>query len=167
MRIAQIREQDIVNGEGIGVSLFVQGCTHHCYKCFNQEAWDFNLGVQFTDKLKERFIKLCANPYVDFISFLGGEPLDQPLGIYETIQELIKNNINKPIYLWTGYKWEDILKSKSKMDVIGCIDYLIDGEYIERLKNLNLKLRGSSNQRIIDVKKSLKTNQIIERKDLY
>ena len=164
MRYASIRDMDIVNGVGIACSLFVQGCSHHCKNCFNQETWDFNGGKEWTKEIEDEFIEICKRPYIDCVSILGGEPLDQDLDMLELLRR-IKKEVGKPIYLWTGYTWETIFSNEYyvlEMLILSLCDYVIDGEYIDDLKDYRLKLRGSSNQRIIDVKKTLdsKTNDI-------
>ena len=164
MRYASIRDMDIVNGVGIACSLFVQGCSHHCKNCFNYETWDFNGGKEWTKEIEDEFIEICKRPYIDCVSILGGEPLDQDLDMLELLRR-IKKEVGKPIYLWTGYTWETIFSNEDyvlEMLILSLCDYVIDGEYIDDLKDYRLKLRGSSNQRIIDVKKTLdsKTNDI-------
>ena len=164
MRYASIRDMDIVNGVGIACSLFVQGCSHHCKNCFNQETWDFNGGKEWTKEIEDEFIEICKRPYIDCVSILGGEPLDQDLDMLELLRR-IKKEVGKSIYLWTGYTWETIFSNEDyvlEMLILSLCDYVIDGEYIDDLKDYRLKLRGSSNQRIIDVKKTLdsKTNDI-------
>lgn len=162
MRYASIRDMDIVNGVGIACSLFVQGCSHHCKNCFNQETWDFNGGKEWTKEIEDEFIEICKRPYIDCVSILGGEPLDQDSDMLELLRR-IKKEVGKPIYLWTGYTWETIFSNEDyvlEMLILSLCDYVIDGEYIDDLKDYRLKLRGSSNQRIIDVKKSLASNEI-------
>ena len=144
MRYAQIRDMDIVNGEGIAVSLFVQGCPHHCKNCFNQETWDFNGGKKWTKEVEDEFIKLCKRDYVSCVSLLGGEPLAQN-DILDLLKR-IKAEVNKPVYVWTGYTAEFVIKCKSLE--LSYIDYLIDGKFEEDKKDVRLRLRGSSNQRI-------------------
>ena len=148
MRYAQIREMDIVNGKGIAISLFVQGCPHRCVGCFNPETWDFKGGKKWTPEVENSFIALCNHPYVDCISILGGEPLAQ-----SDILPLLKrlSTIGKPIYMWTGYRMEDL--NDYQRECIKYVDYLIDGRFEQDKRDLTLKLRGSSNQRIWDIKK--------------
>lgn len=157
MRYAQIRSMDISNGVGIACSLFVQGCSHHCKNCFNPETWDFNAGKEWTKEIEDKFIELCQNEHIDCVSILGGEPFDQDEHIYWFLKRL-KHEVNKPLYLWTGYKIEYLLTRDVPRDCLkeNLIDYLIDGEYVDELRDLNLELRGSSNQRIINVKEWLK-----------
>lgn len=162
MRYASIREMDITNGIGIGVSLFVQGCTHHCKGCFNPETWDFNGGKEWTQDIENKFIELCKRPHIDCVSILGGEPFDQDEHIYWLLKR-IKLEVNKPLYLWSGYGYEYLINRDIPRDCLmeNLIDYLIDGEFQLDNRDLSLKLRGSSNQRIIDVKESLKQDNII------
>ena len=164
MRYASIRDMDIVNGVGIACSLFVQGCSHHCKNCFNQETWDFNGGKEWTKEIEDEFIEICKRPYIDCVSILGGEPLDQDLDMLRVLKR-INAEVGKSIYLWTGYTWEEIFHNMKyyiqSVELMLC-DYVIDGEYVDDLKDYRLKLIGSSNQRIIDIKKTLetKTNDI-------
>lgn len=161
MRYAQIRNMDIINGKGIGVSIFFQGCSHHCKNCFNMSTWNFNGGKEWTKEIEDKFIKSCQCEYIDHVSFLGGEPLDQPISELLTLLTRIKIEVNKPIYMWSGYTWEEILRDKKRSQILNYIDILIDGKFIDELKDMNLKLRGSSNQRIIDVKKSLDKESLV------
>lgn len=159
MRYASIRDMDVVNGIGIACSLFVQGCLHHCYNCFNQETWDFNKGKEWTQEIENKFIELCKRPFIDCVSILGGEPFQQGEDFYELLKKL-KHNVNKPIFVWTGYKFEEIMESYPMQKCLIYIDYLIDGKYIDSLKDYKLSLRGSSNQRIIDIKSTFNNNNI-------
>ena len=149
MRYANINEVDTVNGQGVAVSIFFQGCSHHCKGCFNVETWDFNGGYKFTDDVRDYFIKACQKPYINCVSILGGEPFDQPDFLLSILTDVHKH-VNKPVYVWSGYLYEDLLIKYEH--ILKLIDYLIDGEFVENKKDLTLKLRGSSNQRIIDLK---------------
>ena len=159
MRYASIRDMDVVNGIGIACSLFVQGCSHHCKGCFNQETWDFKGGEEWTKEIEDKFISLCNRPYIDCVSILGGEPFQQGEDFYELLKKL-KYNVNKPIFVWTGYKFEEIMESYPMQKCLIYIDYLIDGKYVDSLKDYKLHLRGSSNQRIIDIKSTFNNNNI-------
>ncbi len=162
MRYSQIRSMDVSNGIGIGVALFVQGCPIHCFNCFNSETWDFNSGSLWTTSIEEQFINLANKPYIQRISILGGEPLAEKHSedIYELVTLLrTKFNNEKQIWLYTGYTWET-LKSYQKKIVEKC-HILIDGPYKDNLKNSELLYRGSSNQRIIDIQKSIESNSIV------
>ncbi len=151
MRYAQIRDMDIVNGKGIGTSIFFQGCTHHCKGCFNSSTWDFNGGKEWTKEVEDEFIEICKREYIDHISILGGEPLQQPIDELITLLNRVKTEVGKPIWLWSGYTFIYIENSHSHpkfSDVLDYVDYVIDGEFKEELKDLNLPYRGSSNQNI-------------------
>lgn len=176
MRYAQIRSMDISNGEGVGVSLFVQGCPFHCKNCFNSETWDFNGGKEWTEKTKNKFMELIDRPYIKRVSFLGGECLaDQNLdGVLNLIKEIRISFPEKTIWLYTGYEMSEIVKQEQyervsgipdvwskRWEIIKQVNVLVDGEYIDEQKDLSLKFRGSKNQRVIDVKQSLAQNKVI------
>lgn len=170
MRYASIRDMDIINGTGIGVSIFTQGCSHHCKGCFNQSTWDFSGGKEFTIDDLESFVKICNRDYIDHISILGGEPLDQ-IGKDEEVDvtfteflAVLKNVVKKPIWVWTGYTMEQIQESNKK-NVLEYIDYIVDGKFHEDKKDLNLMLRGSSNQRIWSKKENNSWEDITENFD--
>lgn len=179
MRYAQIRSMDISNGEGVGVSLFVQGCPFHCKNCFNSETWDFNGGKEWTEKTKNKFMELIDRPYIRRISILGGEPLaEQNLDeVLSLIKEIRISFPKKSIWLYTGYNF-DLLKSQyneykytpfaanadewlTRWEIISNVNILVDGEYIDEQRDLTLAYRGSKNQHVIDVKQSLAQNKIV------
>ena len=167
MRYNKIRKMDISNGEGVRVSLFVQGCSFHCKNCFNQETWDFNGGKEFTTAEIQKIIELANKDYIAGLSVLGGEPLhnnnvDEVFHIVATFKEKFPN---KDIWLWTGFKFEDAIKDSKRKFILRNIDVLVDGQFEEDKKDLTLKWRGSSNQRVIDCKKSLAENKIILKED--
>lgn len=141
MRYAQIRKLDISNGEGIGIALFVQGCHFHCKNCFNQSTWNFNGGKPFTADVKRHFLNLAKNKYVSRVSILGGEPLAAEN--YLEVEQLCRG-IDKTIWLYTGYTFNEI-PCKS---ILEFVDVIVDGQYIDDLKDFSLKFRGSSNQHI-------------------
>lgn len=163
MRYAQMRKMDISNGEGIGVALFTQGCPFHCKGCFNPETWDFNGGKEWTDKEEKEFLELMDRPYIKRISFLGGEPLAEQNDdtLPSLIMEIKMQFPDKKIWVYSGNVWEN-LKDKPVMKYI---DVLVDGPFVEELKDLTLPFRGSSNQRIIDVQKSLNEGKVIKYLD--
>ena len=163
MRYSQINSMDISNGIGIACSIFFQGCSRHCFNCFNTETWSFKDGREFTETLQLEFEKLCKKPYIDCVSFLGGEPLDQPLDELLYFIKTLKTDVNKPFFMWSGYIWEEIITDKKCLAIMQYVDYLIDGKYEDDLKDYKLKLRGSSNQRVIDVQASLKKGKVIEK----
>lgn len=167
MKYAKIRKMDISNGEGVRVSLFVQGCSFHCKNCFNQETWDFNGGKEFTTAEIQKIIELANKDYIAGLSVLGGEPLhnnnvDEVFHIVAAFKEKFPN---KDIWLWTGFKFEDAIKDSKRKFILRNIDVLVDGQFEEDKKDLTLKWRGSSNQRVIDCKKSLAENKIILKED--
>lgn len=148
MRYAQIRKMDISNGEGIGVSLFVQGCPHHCRGCFNQETWDFNGGKEFTPQIEDGLFNILESKkdYLSYFSILGGEPLaPQNIDKVQDILKKVKKKFPFKTYVWTGYRLENI----ENKEILKYIDVLIDGPFIEAQRDITLKLRGSSNQRVL------------------
>lgn len=183
---------DISNGEGVGISLFVQGCHFHCNNCFNPETWDFNSGKEWTEEVENKFLELAARQYIKRISILGGDPLtDENLdGVLNLVNRIrLSFGNTKTIWLYTGYKVKDIYKNeyiilspsasdianqepdyiaveeskkdKIRNDIITQCDILVDGRYIDTQKDVTLKWRGSSNQRVIDIKRTLKQNEVI------
>lgn len=160
MKYSQIRSMDISNGEGIGVALFVQGCHFHCNNCFNSEKWDFNGGKEWTDKTEEEFLELINKPYIQRVSILGGEPLEN-CNISYLKNLLFKIPPNKTVWLYSGFTWEEISEVRERERLVILCDVLVDGRYIHELRDINLKFRGSSNQRIIDVKKSLESGEVV------
>ena len=158
MRYNKIRKMDISNGEGVRVSIFMQGCTFNCKNCFNPETHSFDGGKEFTDDTINRVLELSGNENVEGLSILGGEPL-HPKNIDGTtlLSKRFKEKYpNKNIWVWTGFLFENLKDS----EVMKYIDVLVDGQYVDELHNPMLKWRGSSNQRVIDVQKSLKENKI-------
>ena len=176
MRYASIRSMDISNGAGLGIALFVQGCHFHCINCFNKETWDFNGGKEWIKEIEDDFINLlAANRYIDRVSILGGEPLcnENIPTIFKLIKTIKLHFPKKQIWCYTGYTWEQIFnecKSDAsqyrmydtfRQDTVRMIDILVDGQYVDKLRDLSLAFRGSSNQRVIDVQKSLYANSIV------
>lgn len=171
MNYATIKWTDIANGEGVRISLFVSGCTHRCKNCFNEVAWDFTYGNPFDETVEEKILTELAPDYIAGISLLGGEPLE-PLNqkaLLPFLQKLKARYPNKTVWCYTGYVLDEksgLLRENSKnteltKELISLCDVLVDGAYIEELKDVRLKFRGSSNQRIIDVKKTLECGQCI------
>lgn len=159
MRYSSIRQLDIANGPGCRVSLFVQGCSFHCPGCFNPGTQDFEGGKEFTDESYEAIMKLAKPDYISGLSILGGEPLhprnrEAVLKLAKSFKTLYPQ---KTIWLWTGYRLEDVYE-----DLVGSgIDVVVDGRFVEGLKDLRLKYRGSSNQRVIDLNETTRTGDII------
>ena len=168
MNYAEIKKFDIANGLGIRVSLFVSGCTHHCKNCFNSIAWDFNYGKEFTKEVEYSIIKMLNNPSVSGLTLLGGEPMEpvNQEGLIDFLRRVKKEVPNKNIWCYTGYTLEhDLLTGRAHTpiteEILSYIDVLVDGKYVEELKSLMLKFRGSSNQRIINIPETLKQNEIV------
>lgn len=158
MHYNKVRKMDISNGPGVRVSIFVQGCTFHCKNCFNPETHDFNGGKEFDDHTINTILDLCKNDSIRGLSILGGEPL-HPKNIEEVtrLAKIFKENYpNKDIWVWTGFHFED-LKEK---EIFHYIDVLVDGQFDDDLKDPRLKWRGSSNQRVIDIKRSLEAKRV-------
>ena len=164
MRYNKIRKMDISNGPGVRVALFVQGCTFNCKNCFNPETHDFNGGKEFTKETIEHILSLCENENVEGLSILGGEPMHPKNidGVTELAREFKKRFPNKNLWAWTGFLFDQYLKDK---EIAKYLDVVVDGQYVDELHNFLLKWRGSSNQRVIDVKKSLKENKVVELED--
>ncbi len=168
MNYGEIKKFDIANGEGVRVSLFVSGCTHHCKGCFNAETWDFNYGKSYTADTEEEILLALNHSFINGLSLLGGEPFEPEnqrtlLPLLKKVKELFPG---KNVWCYTGYLFDKELLGKSRArceatdEILSLIDVLVDGEFIEELKDISLAYRGSSNQRIIDVQKSLMTGVI-------
>lgn len=176
MYYADIHFPDVANGPGIRVSVFVSGCTHKCPGCFNQEAWDFRYGKPFTKETIERILEMCEDP-VDGLTILGGEPFHpaNQSAVLELAKAYKKRYPQKNLWCYTGYTLEEILKGDFATvmvdtyvfelagitnSLLSYIDVLVDGRFVEALKDIRLKFRGSSNQRLIDLPKTLSTKKI-------
>lgn len=162
MNYAQIRRHDVTNGPGVRVTLFVSGCTHDCPGCFNKEQQDFNYGNKWTKEVEDDFINKALDDKVVGISILGGEPMQQDYITMKNLLKRIKFEVNKPVWIWTGYQIGQLLLVPHTKDLLQYIDVLIDGRFAESKRDLMLMYRGSSNQRVIDVQESLKQNKVIE-----
>ena len=169
MNYAKIKNYDIANGPGVRVSLFVSGCTHHCKNCFNPETWDFNYGEVFDTSVEEKILQMLEPDYIAGFSLLGGEPFEpeNQKALAPFLKRVRRLYPEKDIWCYTGYDFEaDMLTGKLGdeavlNDMLSSIDYLVDGEFVESLKDPSLRFKGSSNQRIIDVKRSIKEDEII------
>ena len=168
MNYGEIKNYDIANGEGVRVSLFVSGCTHHCKNCFNPETWSFEYGKPFTKETEDYIIECLSPDYIDGLSLLGGEPFEpQNQEVLLPFLRKVKNELpNKNIWCYTGYLFDRELLSESRArceftnEMLSLIDVLVDGEFVQAMHDISLAFRGSSNQRIIDVQKSLETGEV-------
>lgn len=169
MNYAEIKPYDIANGEGVRVSLFVSGCTRHCKNCFNQMTWDFSYGKPFTEETEESIFQMLAPDYIAGLSLLGGEPFEpqNQRALTPFLQRLKKRFPKKTIWCYTGYTYENgsMKEEHARTEVtekmLSLIDVLVDGRFVEELKDIRLVFRGSSNQRVIDVRQSLKRESVV------
>lgn len=174
MNYSNIKTFDIANGIGVRTSLFVSGCRNRCEDCFNSGAWSFDSGKPFTQETIDYICKTLEPEYIDGLSILGGEPLEpeNQSAVLSLINQVKTMYPNKQIWMWTGFKWYDILNNKTCRActeitnlILKKIDILVDGPFIESEKDLLLRFRGSSNQRIIDVQQTLKEGHVVLWKD--
>ena len=169
MNYATIKPFDVANGPGVRVSLFVSGCTHHCKNCFNSEAWDFNYGEKYTEEQTQKILDALQPDYIKGFSLLGGEPFEpqNQQVLCEVLEKVKAAYPEKTVWCYSGYLFDDDLLTGRLCDpsitmrMLNCIDILVDGEFVDEKKDLTLRFKGSSNQRIIDVQKSLKANQVV------
>ena len=170
MYYGNIKNFDIADGEGVRVSLFVSGCTHHCKNCFNPQTWNFCYGKEFTKEVEDELLKMLEPSYIAGLTLLGGEPMEPQnqaglLPFVKRVKE--KFGDTKNIWCYSGYTLDEQLLKPSRArcehtdELLSYIDVLVDGEFVEELKNISLKFRGSSNQRVINVKESLKQDKIV------
>ena len=171
MNFGEIKNCDIANGLGCRVSLFVSGCTHHCKGCFNAQTWDFNFGEKFTEKTENYILDLLKPSYIRGLSLLGGEPFEpeNQKVLYPFLKKVKNLFPDKTVWCYSGYLFEEIVGEKKarcttdiSKEMLSLIDVLVDGRFIESQKDIRLKFRGSSNQRIIDVQNSLKDEKIVD-----
>lgn len=170
MNYSDIKKIDIANGPGCRVSLFVSGCTHRCKNCFNKETWDFRFGKEFTNDTINEIIDYINPSYIKGLTLLGGDPMEYVniKGLLPLLRRIKKEYPDKNIWCFTGYLFEELLDKlddKYYKEILSYIDVLVDGEFKEELKSLNLKFKGSSNQRTILVQESLKEKEIILYKE--
>lgn len=165
MNYSEIKFNDIANGLGIRTSLFVSGCRNRCPGCFNKKTWDFNSGKLFTNETCQLILD-SMNEYTDGLSLLGGDPFEfeNVEGLLPLVKEFKEKFPDKSIWCYTGYLYEDLIKDSKNKTFMSYIDILVDGRFELDLKNIKLKFKGSSNQRIIDVKKSLESSNVILHK---
>lgn len=165
MKYADYKKYDLLNGEGLRNSLFVSGCSHHCKGCWNAIAWNFEYGNEFTKAIEDMIISDLndRDKNVQGLSLLGGEPFDNTDGLLPFLHRVKKECPKSDIWCWSGYTYEQLLESNK--DMVSLIDVLIDGKFVLSERNLKLRFRGSSNQRIIDVQRSLAQNKVVLWKD--
>ncbi len=169
MNYATIKKRDIANGVGVRVSLFVSGCTHRCKNCFNKETWDFDYGEKFTDETAEQILSYLEPDFVNGLSLLGGEPFEvQNQKELTKLLRVVKEKYpQKDVWCYTGYLFDKELLCDSRArceytdEMLSYIDILVDGRFIEEQKDITLQFRGSKNQRIIDVKRSIAQNEVV------
>ena len=170
MFYGEIKKVDVANGTGVRVSLFVSGCTHHCKGCFNPDTWNFSFGTKYTKKTEEEIIEALKPSYIEGLSLLGGEPFEpENQKVLVNLLKRIRQELpEKNIWCYSGYTFEELIGQKESraftdttLEMLSLIDTLVDGEFVEELKDISLKFRGSSNQRIINVKESLKSNSVV------
>ena len=170
MNVAEIKTNDIANGEGVRTSLFVSGCRHHCPDCFNYMAWDFEYGRPWSEETENYILDSVKSPWIAGISILGGEPFEpeSQQTLLDFLKKFKKDFPNKTVWCYSGFTFEEITgaeKSRAFTDIskelLEMTDILVDGKFIKELKNISLKFRGSENQRVIDVKKTLEAGKII------
>ena len=169
MNYGNIKNTDIANGEGVRVSLFVSGCTHHCKNCFNPETWDFAYGKPFTNETIDQIINMLKPNYINGLTLLGGEPMEpqNQRGLLPLIKRFREEfGDTKTIWCYTGFILDKDLAKNGRVhtevtdELLKNIDVIVDGPFVEPLKNISLKFRGSSNQRIIDVQQTLKSGEV-------
>ena len=173
MYFSEIKECDIANGPGVRVTVFVSGCTHHCNGCFNEMTWDFQYGREFTKEDMEKIIKLLEPSYIAGLTLLGGEPMEyvNQQGLLPLLCRVKEQYPDKTIWCYTGYLYDrDILdnfcgKWEETRELLSYLDVIVDGEFVEAQKDISLRFRGSSNQRIIDVKKSQEMGRTVMWED--
>lgn len=163
MRYNKIRKMDISNGPGIRVSIFMQGCSFHCKDCFNNETWDFKAGKEFNDEVINKVLDLASLPHIVGLSILGGEPMhpNNREGTIKLAKAFKKRYPDKDVWVWSGYLFDEL----KDIEGLSYIDTLVDGRFVFEQANPTLKFRGSSNQRVIDVKKSLKAGNVVLRSE--
>lgn len=162
MNYAAIKKSDIADGPGVRVSLFVSGCTHHCKGCFQPETWDFQYGNLFDEAVEKEIIEALDSKYKSGLTLLGGEPMEPEnvkclIPFLKRIREIYPT---KNIWCYSGYRYEELMERDDAKEMLKLIDVLVDGEYVEALRNISLHFRGSENQRIIDVQATLKIKDL-------
>ncbi|MBR0028349.1 MAG: anaerobic ribonucleoside-triphosphate reductase activating protein [Clostridia bacterium] len=163
MNYAGIKKTDVANGPGVRVSLFVSGCRHHCKGCFNSETWDFNYGALFDDVVMDEIMAALEPEYIEGFTVLGGEPFEPEnrATVLEVIKKVREKHPDLSIWCYSGFLFEVLRDTEVSRDILRLIDVLVDGRFVEEKKNLRLKFRGSENQRLIDVPRSLEEGEVV------
>lgn len=163
MNYAAIKKYDIADGEGVRVSLFVSGCTHHCKGCFQPETWSFDYGKPFDEKVEDEIMKALEPDYIAGLTLLGGEPMESENAkrLYPFVKHVRETYPFKNVWCYSGYLFEELVKREECRKLLELIDVLVDGEFVEEQKNIALQFRGSENQRIIDVKKAMEDGSVV------
>ena len=163
MNYHNIKTDDMLNGDGLRVTCWVSGCSIRCFNCYNPQTWDFNSGIPFTDDTMQEILYDLSKPYIKGFTLSGGHPLDTHNApkVLEIVKRVKMVFPNKDIWIYTGYVWEDIIKDDTLKEILKRTDVLVDGAYIDELRDITLPFRGSSNQRIINVQESLNQSKVI------
>lgn len=163
MNYHNIKTDDMLNGDGLRVTCWVSGCNMGCFNCYNPQTWDFNSGIPFTENTMQEILYDLSKPYIKGLTLSGGHPLDPHNApkVLEIVKRVKMVFPNKDIWIYSGYVWENIMKDETLREILKYIDVLVDGAYVDELRDISLAFRGSSNQRIIDVSKSLEQNKVI------
>ena len=163
MNYEKIDKCSVSNGLGVRTILWVSGCDVHCKSCHNQSTWDFNSGIPFTDDTMQELLYDLSKPYIKGLTLSGGHPLDPHniSEVYKIVKRVKMVFPNKDIWIYSGYTWEDIVQNDTLKEILKYTDVLVDGAYIDELRDISLAFRGSSNQRIIDVQKTLDSNEVV------
>lgn len=163
MNYHNIKTDDMLNGDGLRVTCWVSGCNMGCFNCYNPQTWDFNSGIPFTENTMQEILYDLSKPYIKGLTLSGGHPLDPHNApkVLEIVKRVKMVFPNKDIWIYSGYVWENIMKDETLREILKYIDVLVDGAYVDELRDISLAFRGSSNQRIIDVPKSLEQNKVI------
>lgn len=169
MYYGALKEYDVANGQGVRISLFVSGCTNHCFQCFQPETWDFSYGQPYTKETEEKILSFLKNDFISGLSILGGDPFEFPnqRELVKLCQKVKEQFPEKDLWAWTGFLLDQDLLEGGKRhcevtdELLSYIDVLVDGPFIQEKKNIQLAFRGSENQRVIDLKKSLSQKEII------
>ena len=163
MNYEKIDKCSVSNGVGVRTVLWVSGCDIRCRNCHNPQTWDFDSGIPFTEETMQELLYDLSKPYIKGLTLSGGHPLDPHNApkVLEIVKRVKMVFPNKDIWIYSGYVWEDIIKDNTLKEILKCTDVLVDGAYVDELRDISLAFRGSSNQRIIDVNKTLNSNEVI------